>query len=289
MTLQQFNKLDREEAKAALLTCCGAGRWASSLLSQFPFNNEVQLIAKATDVWYYECVEADWLEAFMHHPKIGDVKDLEKKFATTKHLATNEQSSVASAPSSTVELLAQRNKEYEEKFGFIFIVFASGKLAEEMLRLLEDRLLNERPEELNIAMGEQHKITLLRLKKLMPDADWRFLKPSQITTHVLDTSVGRPGKDFTIKLQVKTTVSKWQTVTQGVTNKDGRIGDLLPPGKVCNAGIYKMIFNTARYFSDNNIKGFYPEVEIQFNVFDDQHYHVPLLINPFGYSTYRGS
>lgn len=289
MTLQAFNQLKEEQAKAALLTCCGSGKWASLLFSQFPFQDEKEIVELATSIWYNECTEADWLEAFTHHPKIGDVNDLEKRFASTKHLTGNEQSAVAGASASTIESLAQRNREYEEKFGFIFIVFATGKSAEEMLRLLEDRLVNKMEEEINIAMGEQHKITVLRLKKLLNEADWSFLKVSQITTHVLDTSIGKPGSNFTIKLQGKKQNGSWQTVTQGVTNKDGRIGDLLAPGRICEPGIYKMSFNTARYFEDNNTKGFYPEVEIQFTVFDDQHYHVPLLINPFGYSTYRGS
>ena len=81
----------------------------------------------------------------------------------------------------------------------------------------------------------------------------------------------------------------WQTIAQGVTNKDGRIPDLLPPNRNLAIGNYKMVFETVNYFESIAVKGFYPEVEIQFTVFDDSHYHVPLLINPFGYSTYRGS
>ncbi len=81
----------------------------------------------------------------------------------------------------------------------------------------------------------------------------------------------------------------WKTLAQGVTNADGRISDLLPSEKTIPAGNYKMVFNTGAYFEKNNIKTFYPVVEIMFTVTDESHYHVPLLINPFGYSTYRGS
>jgi hydroxyisourate hydrolase len=81
----------------------------------------------------------------------------------------------------------------------------------------------------------------------------------------------------------------WQTIAQGVTNIDGRIADLLPSQTLLASGNYKLVFDTGSYFASQKIKGFYPEVEIQFIVFDDTHYHVPLLINPFGYSTYRGS
>ena len=114
------------------------------------------------------------------------------------------------------------------------------------------------------------------------------MKVSQLTTHVLDTSIGKPGKDITICLKQNISNS-WQTIAQGVTNVDGRIADLLPPGRNVLPGNYKMVFETGNYFKANNIKGFYPVVEIDFTVFDDEHYHVPLLINPFGYSTYRGS
>ena len=157
-----------------------------------------------------------------------------------------------------------------------------------MLRLLNDRIKNSHEEELGIAMGEQHKITIIRFRKLLDKADWKILKVSQLTTHVLDTSLGKPGKDITIRLKHMPGGS-WQTMAQGITNADGRIGDLLPPNKNVAPGNYKMVFETGDYFKTNNIKGFYPAVEIEFTVFDDGHYHVPLLINPFGYSTYRGS
>ena len=82
---------------------------------------------------------------------------------------------------------------------------------------------------------------------------------------------------------------QWQTMAQGVTNADGRIADLLPAERILPPGNYKLVFETGNYFASNNVKGFYPEVEIQFTIIDGSHYHVPLLINPFGYSTYRGS
>ncbi|RYY91039.1 MAG: hydroxyisourate hydrolase [Chitinophagaceae bacterium] len=112
---------------------------------------------------------------------------------------------------------------------------------------------------------------------------------SQLTTHVLDTSIGKPGRDISIRLQAPSGESAWQTIAQGITNADGRIADLLPPGRNLPAGNYRVAFDTGAYFTANNTNGFYPSVEIQFTVFDDMHYHVPLLVNPFGYSTYRGS
>ena len=111
---------------------------------------------------------------------------------------------------------------------------------------------------------------------------------SQVTTHVLDTSTGKPGRDISIRLMSKV-IDKWETIAQGITNNDGRVTDLLPKGKTIAAGDYKLVFETGSYYAEKNIKTFYPVVEIQFTISDDSHYHVPLLINPFGYSTYRGS
>jgi len=282
MTLHDFNKLDNEEAAKQLFACCGSSKWSSLLMKQFPFKDENDLVARAEDYWYNECTEADWLEAFTHHPRIGDVKSLTEKFAG------KEQAAVGSASKETIGALAKINEVYENKFGFIFIVCATGRSAEEMLRLVNDRIQNSREEEVNIAMGEQHKITIIRFKKLIDEVNWQSLKVSQLTTHVLDTTLGKPGRDITIRLK-QVVNGNWQTMAQGVTNADGRIGDLLPQNKNIAPGNYKMVFETGDYFKANNTKGFYPVVEIDFTVFDDCHYHVPLLINPFGYSTYRGS
>lgn len=282
MTITDLNKLGREDASKQLGICCGSSVWLSELMKEFPFADELDLVAKAERAWYDKCKEADWLEAFSHHPKIGDIKSLSEKFAG------KEQGSIVSASKQLIEELAKANEDYEKEFGFIFIVCATGKSANEMLRLLDDRLENSRDEELCIAMGEQHKITILRFKKLIENGNWVKLKPSQLTTHVLDTSIGKPGKDITIRLK-RSVNGSWQTTAQGVTNTDGRIPDLLPAGRNLKEANYKMVFDTGEYFNANKINGFYPVVEIDFTVFDTEHYHVPLLINPFGYSTYRGS
>jgi 5-hydroxyisourate hydrolase/2-oxo-4-hydroxy-4-carboxy-5-ureidoimidazoline decarboxylase len=282
MRLTDFNKLDTIAAAKELFSCCGAELWVASLMRHFPFASEKEMINNATSIWYNECDTKDWLQSFSHHPRIGDTKSLKEKFAG------KEQEGVTEASGEVIEALVKANADYEKKFGFIFIVCATGRSAGEMLRLLQDRTKNSYAEELRIAMGEQHKITMIRFKKLFTDANFQFLNMSQLTTHVLDTSIGRPGSDITIRLMGKAG-DGWQTMAQGVTDADGRISDLLPPEKNLIPGIYKLVFETGNYFAGNNVKGFYPEVEIQFNIIDDVHYHVPLLINPFGYSTYRGS
>ena len=279
MTLSDFNNLDTHIAAKELGSCCGSKKWVSLLMEKFPFESHEALVEQATTIWYDECDKPDWLESFTHHPKIGDKKSLTEKFAG------KEQAGVASATEEIIDALAKANSQYEKKFGFIFIVCATGRTAGEMLRLLNDRLDNDQDSELTIAMNEQHKITLIRFKKLFED--FQFLKMSQVTTHVLDTSIGKPAKNISVQLMQKVT-NEWKAVAQGITNEDGRISDLMPAGKPL-LGTYKIVFDTGGYYSAQNIKTFYPAVEILFTIVDDSHYHVPLLISPFGYSTYRGS
>lgn len=282
MNLNNFNSLSKEEASQLLFSCCGSKHWTNEMMLQFPFINEQKLIEAATDIWYNKCCETDWRESFTHHPKIGDINNLKEKFAG------KEQAGVSSASDEEINALAKANVDYENKFGFIFIVCATGKSAQEMLDLLNDRLKNSVDEELNIAMGEQQKITIIRFKKLLPNVDFSCLKVSQITTHILDTSIGVPGKNICIQLQSFNN-NKWQTIAQARTNSDGRIPDLLPQNRNLKPSMYKMVFYCGQYYQQQNIKTFYPMVEILFNTFDEEHYHVPLLLNPFGYSTYRGS
>ena len=111
---------------------------------------------------------------------------------------------------------------------------------------------------------------------------------SQLTTHILDTTLGKPAQGVAIHLEQKT-ANGWLAIANGITNNDGRITELFPKEKILDAGVYRMLFDTATYFNRQNIKAFYPNVTIEFEITDASHYHVPLLLNPFGYSTYRGS
>ena len=111
---------------------------------------------------------------------------------------------------------------------------------------------------------------------------------SQITTHILDTTKGCPAAGVTIALHEQVGTG-WREIARGVTNADGRIPDLLPQSTRLTTGVYQLKFLTQEYFGRDGLTGFYPWVEICFTVADAAHYHVPLLLNPFGYSTYRGS
>ncbi len=166
MTIKQINALPPTKLYETLARCCGASYWVEEMVNKAPFSNEQALFNWADEIWenaHQDC----WLEAFTHHPKIGDIKTLEKKFANTKQWAEGEQSGVKQANKKMLTALAEGNQAYEEKFGYIFIVCATGKSATEMLDLLNQRLPNTGEEELKIAMKEQQKITKIRLKKLL--------------------------------------------------------------------------------------------------------------------------
>lgn len=112
---------------------------------------------------------------------------------------------------------------------------------------------------------------------------------SAITTHVLDTARGRPAAGVAVLLELQT-AQGWQRLGAGATDEDGRLRDLLAGAHTLAAGVYRLTFDTAAYFAAQQCASFYPQVSISFVVLDAaQHYHVPLLLNPFGYSTYRGS
>jgi 2-oxo-4-hydroxy-4-carboxy-5-ureidoimidazoline decarboxylase len=134
----------------------------------FPIEDLVELLDDAEEQWY-KCSPEDWKEAFSHHPKIGDIDSLKKKFASTANWAIGEQGRASTASEETIKSLAKGNKEYEDKFGYIFIVCATGKSADEMLTILESRLPNDPEKEIEIAADEQNKITRLRLEKLLDE------------------------------------------------------------------------------------------------------------------------
>jgi 2-oxo-4-hydroxy-4-carboxy-5-ureidoimidazoline decarboxylase len=164
--LERLNKLLASEARAELMRCCGSSRWADGMVRSRPFRDAEHLFAEAAWLWKQTGPE-DWREAFTHHPRIGDVSQLRAKFAATANWSSQEQGGVSGADEAVLQGLAEGNAEYEKRFGFIFLVCATGKSAAEMLGLLRARLDNASDEELRIAAEEQAKITRIRLEKLL--------------------------------------------------------------------------------------------------------------------------
>ena len=162
-TLSAWNDADEAVAFDAMLACCGAREWASAMVALRPIENVLELSEAADRVWA-TMTEADWLEAFACHPRIGERKAVQ---ATAKSAAWSgqEQSSVATAESLVLEQLAEGNVQYEERFGFTYIVCATGRTADEMLSILKRRLVNERAIELREATEQQRQITQIRLGK----------------------------------------------------------------------------------------------------------------------------
>jgi OHCU decarboxylase len=181
MRLADLNALEDEAAAAAWLRCCGSSRWARQMTAARPFADAGAMSAAADAIWW-ALGRADWLEAFAAHPKIGaggaggagqagKAGEAEGRGGTS--WSDKEQAGVADAGDETRRRLAQANREYEARFGYIFIVCATGRTAAEMLALLEGRLRHDAGEELRVAAEEQRRITQLRLRKLLepePDA-----------------------------------------------------------------------------------------------------------------------
>jgi OHCU decarboxylase len=164
--LERFNSLTEAEAAGELLKCCGSSRWANRLAARMPFDDFQQLIAEADRIWS-GLEPKDWLEAFSHHPRIGEKRAAPAQSAEAARWSAEEQSGTSAAAGEKLSELETLNRVYEDRFGYIFIVCATGKTTEEMLALLKERLGNEPERELRVAAEEQRRITHLRLRKLL--------------------------------------------------------------------------------------------------------------------------
>ena len=133
-SIDAVNKLAHASIQPLLERCCGAAHWVERMLAQRPFTDWAHVRQTADDIWW-DLTSADWRDAFAHHPRIGDLDSLRAKFSTTRTWSESEQSQVQAATESVLQGLARGNREYEAKFGYIFIVCATGKSAAELLSL----------------------------------------------------------------------------------------------------------------------------------------------------------
>ena len=281
MNLTELNALAPDAAAREFLRCCGSKRWAEAMTEARPFATVDAMTAAADAIWS-SLDPSDWLEAFAAHPRIGAGGAGEAGEAGGDAAwSAAEQAGMSSATSDVRERLIEANREYEARFGYIFIVCATGRRADEMLRMLDERLENDPHIELRIAAEEQRKITRLRFDKLIESR-------GTITTHVLDTSRGRPADGLHVLLEISNGEG-WNPVGHGITDANGRLATL--QARPLASGTYRLTFETAAYHRAQGMDApFYPNVAVTFVVGDvDAHYHVPLLLSPFGYSTYRGS
>jgi len=158
--------MSESQANKLLSDCCGASRWVSGMLARRPFKSRVVVLSAADEIWR-ALDPGDWREAFSHHPRIGEHQSAMTQSERSSAWAAVEQSEIERAPDDVRVELAAANREYEQRFGYTYIVFATGKSAGEMLALARERLRNDPDVELRAAAEEQAKITRLRLDKLL--------------------------------------------------------------------------------------------------------------------------
>jgi 2-oxo-4-hydroxy-4-carboxy-5-ureidoimidazoline decarboxylase len=161
-TWQLIDRASDDEARRLLTRACAATRWVARMMERRPFGSREALLTASGEEWN-ALGETGWREAFAHHPKIGDRAALRERFPATHDLSAREQAGVANAPESVLDALTDANSQYEERFGYIFIVCATGLTADEMLTRLRARLNNAPDDELRVAAREQARITELRL------------------------------------------------------------------------------------------------------------------------------
>uniref|UniRef100_A0A2P2IPE1 Uncharacterized protein n=1 Tax=Rhizophora mucronata TaxID=61149 RepID=A0A2P2IPE1_RHIMU len=319
--------------------CCGSSKFAKEMALAAPFPSLQQAIATARDIWFNKVDVNGWLEAFSAHPQIGQSPASSHASA---QLSKGEQSTaLATATSTSLQELSEWNARYKQKFGFIFIICASGRSTAEILAELKKRYSNRPIVEFEIAAQEQMKVTELRLEKLFSSkikiaatdgqsstaaakkaeedrmtiigghltaapnssSEKTSQLPSRtrppITTHVLDVSKGCPAAGVEILLEIwkghqscplfgETDSGGWVLQGSSATDADGRSGQLMSIVDVVTPGIYRISFNTGKYCPS----GFYPYVSIVFEIKETQsreHFHVPLLLSPCSFTTYRGS
>ena len=169
MTIDELNALSDARATDVLTACCGAHRWVAAMVARRPFASVDEAVSAANDLWR-ETTEADWREAFDHHPRIGEPRTARAEGQRGAAWSASEQSRAAAADDDVKRQLADVNAEYESRFGHIYIVCAAGRPADELLDVARARLHNDPATELRVAAEEQRKITELRLHKLFSEA-----------------------------------------------------------------------------------------------------------------------
>jgi 2-oxo-4-hydroxy-4-carboxy-5-ureidoimidazoline decarboxylase len=291
MTLDELNQLPGPAASRVLNGVCSSERWVGAILAGRPYQSLDALIARS-DAAAGAMTEADLRGALAGHPRIGDTQ------AASAGWSTQEQAGVRVDDAEFMRALAVANSAYEQRYGHIYLVCASGRSGRELLELLLERLRNDRATEWRVVAAELAKINQIRLRKLVvpPPEPARQEEPpvaqaagegaerrsagSGLSTHVLDAVRGEPAAGLVVRLE-----HEGRELCRGTTDADGRISDF--GVGLLGAGVYRLVFETEAYLGET---AFFPEVVVTFRA--DGHrprYHVPLLLSSYSYSTYRGS
>lgn len=281
-TLGDFNAATTDDALKLVTHWCAAPLWAEAIVAHRPFQS-IEALAETTKRLWAEAPLDDWLAAFAAHPVIGDVALLRSKYAPQANV---EQGQVLQASEATIAALGAQNLAYRKRHGFTFIVFATGKSASQMLELLNARINNPTDTEHKNAAAEQLKIMQLRLQQSFADEQQDTMSHSTLSTHILNLDEGAPAEGVSVELR-RTNASgiAGEVLADNQTDADGRASDW----PELTAGTYELTFAIGDWFSARGQPSFYPRVRIEFIVDDARHYHVPLLLNKYGFSSYRGS
>jgi 2-oxo-4-hydroxy-4-carboxy-5-ureidoimidazoline decarboxylase len=276
--LTRLNDLARPQAEAALLEVCAAPAWAAALAAARPFAGPGALYA-ASDA-ATAALDGPGLDAALAgHAQIG-------RPAPGDPGSAREQRGMAGADPALAERMRQLNSAYLDRFGHVFLVCASGLTARQLHDAAAARLARTPEEERAAARTELGRINRLRLARLAGDPQPE--RPATVSTHVLDTSAGRPAAGIAVRLEVRAGGNPPLAHAEAVTDADGRCTGLppLPPG----TGSATLTFATGPHLAAVHGKeAFFPEAAVTFATAPGEHYHVPLLLNPYGYSVYRGS
>lgn len=294
MTLDELNQLSAPAASRALSAVCSAERWVGAILAGRPYHSVDALLARS-DAAVGAMTEADLRGALAGHPRIGDTQ------AAAASWSGQEQAGVQVEDAEFMRALAVANAAYEQRYGHIYLVCASGRSGRELLELLLERLRNDRATEWRVVASELAKINQIRLRKLVvvppspeqarpeaPQVAPAIESPAELpagsglSTHVLDAVRGEPASGVVVRLECD-----GREIGRGTTDGDGRISDF--GAGLLGAGVYRLVFETDAYLSSGQ-PAFFPEVVVTFRA-DGQRprYHVPVLLSSYSYSTYRGS
>ncbi|NUR57697.1 MAG: 2-oxo-4-hydroxy-4-carboxy-5-ureidoimidazoline decarboxylase [Catenulispora sp.] len=268
------------ELRALLRSCLAVPRWIDEVAAGAPFASPADLLDRARRA-------ADPLEpaeieqALADHPRIGEQPRGGSRSAA---FSRAEQQAPDADDAELATRIAAGNAAYEERFGRVFLIRAAGRTRAEIHREQQRRLALDDAADLPVVAGELRQIALLRLERLLAESQ---ATRSHVTTHVLDAARGVPASGLDVTLE-QPADGAWTVVGRGRTDADGRVTMLGPAA--LPAGRYRVTFGTGAYFAAQGTSTFYPEVVVVIELADPAaHYHVPLLLSPFAYSTYRGS
>jgi len=265
MDLGDFNDATALDAATTVRGWADVPDWVDALVAARPFGSVAALIDRA------RADAADWggpeLDAALaHHPRIGE--------RATDASSAREQSSMRTADDDDAARIASGNAAYEERFGRVFLVRAAGRTPSELLAELTRRLSNEPSRETDEAARALADIAVHRIRATFGIA--------HLTTHVLDATTGTPAVGIGLTLRGPA----GEVVATGTTDADGRAA--LGPDVLARDD-HELRFATGSWFADAGVPTFHPSVTVAFTVAGTDHLHVPLLLSPFAYSTYRGS